>query len=441
MFGIFKKKQPTALDGVIRAIYGDHPPAKSADLERAVTIAHEDILCELVTLTEVRNVANGLFAGPIPYSTHDLAVAVALSFFKKPEHLNSLKDVQLAARLRVLNWMKDGKVARSVTTSFEDTLYTTFKPGPPPIPQPSPPPVPQDASSDREANFVMFKERNAGRSLDDAAEIVQDFMAWQHNFAEDEKPGDWEDEQQDHAERIERAFLLGATGMSAEAFSIAQADEDMLLLSVMGLYHDLDGEEAALEIERIFEASDIEEKAAKIGGAAMIDYLLNGERDENVVHLAALQKICWGQVAKVELKVKPEQVHSIISYNLGFQEGLKWQVAEAISEDDELIAATVVSSLYSPSEIVAGAQAGQSLDMDLDEAIACFVFASASAAAHAKRRSPLGKMMSKIEPQPSTTEHNHILLFNSVFALIEKIGPERTTQFGHKYAESLAALS
>jgi len=71
MFGIFKKKQPTAMDVVIRAIYGDHPPKKSADLERAVTIAHEDILCELVTLTEVRNVANGLFASPIPYSTHD----------------------------------------------------------------------------------------------------------------------------------------------------------------------------------------------------------------------------------------------------------------------------------------------------------------------------------------------------------------------------------
>ena len=40
-------KQPTAMDGVIRAIYGDHPPTRSADLERAITIAHEDIRLDL----------------------------------------------------------------------------------------------------------------------------------------------------------------------------------------------------------------------------------------------------------------------------------------------------------------------------------------------------------------------------------------------------------
>ena len=72
MFGIFKKKQPTAIDGVIRAIYGDNPPAKSADLERAVTIAHEDLLADQVPISEVRRIASGLSAGPIPYSTHDL---------------------------------------------------------------------------------------------------------------------------------------------------------------------------------------------------------------------------------------------------------------------------------------------------------------------------------------------------------------------------------
>ena len=64
MFGIFKKKQPTALDGVIRAIYGDHPPKKAADLDRAVTIAHEDILCDLVTLAEVRDVARDFLRAP-----------------------------------------------------------------------------------------------------------------------------------------------------------------------------------------------------------------------------------------------------------------------------------------------------------------------------------------------------------------------------------------
>jgi hypothetical protein len=61
MFGIFKKRQPTAMDALIRLMYGDHPPPKSADLERAITIAH-DLLCEKVPITEVRCIASGLSA-------------------------------------------------------------------------------------------------------------------------------------------------------------------------------------------------------------------------------------------------------------------------------------------------------------------------------------------------------------------------------------------
>jgi hypothetical protein len=296
MAGFFKRKSPTAMDGVIQAIHGDHPPTKSADLERAVTIAHEDILCELVPLREVRIVASGLFAGPIPYSTHDLAVAAALSFFKKPEHLNSLREVQLGARLRVLNWMKDGKVARGVTKIFEDALYTTFKPDPPPIPQlgppprsqPGPPPIPQDTASDEEAEFALFKKRNAGMSLHYATEIVKEFMLCQQSNAAQEMPDGWVDEQQDHAERIQRAFMLGAVRMAAEAFSFSQADEGMLLMNMVDYFH---YEEATLEIERTFEASDVEEEATRVGGAAMIDYLLNEPKDENLPHLAALQDI------------------------------------------------------------------------------------------------------------------------------------------------------
>lgn len=326
MFRIFKKKQPTAIDGVIHAIYGDHPPKKSADLERAITIAHEDILYELVPLTEVTNVANGLFASPIPYSTHDLAVAVALSFFKKPEHLNSLKDVQLAARLRVLNWMKDGKVARGVTKIFEDALYTTFKPappptpqpGPPPISQPGPPPIPDDTASDEEAEFAMFKERNAGRSIHDAARTVKQFMVWQHNFAECDKPDDMEDEQDEHARRIERAFLLGATGIAAEAFSVPSADEDLLLTNIIGSYHGFDAEEVDQEVEKIFEASDVEEKATRVGGSAMINYLLSGKSDEHAVHLAALQKVCWNSVYDRAAETQRQLQEEFASFGVNF---------------------------------------------------------------------------------------------------------------------------
>src|SRR5665213_368255 len=136
MFGIFNRKKSTAMDGSIRAVYGGNPPAKSADLERAITIAHEDLLAEQVPISEVRRIASGLFAGPIPYSTYDLAVAASLSFFKTPALLHALAEIQVPARLRVLNYMKGGKVAPGVLKIFEDTLYRLYKPsGLPPVPK------------------------------------------------------------------------------------------------------------------------------------------------------------------------------------------------------------------------------------------------------------------------------------------------------------------
>jgi hypothetical protein len=48
MFGLFKKKSPTVMDGMIRMVYRANPPPKSADLERSITIAHEDLLFEKV---------------------------------------------------------------------------------------------------------------------------------------------------------------------------------------------------------------------------------------------------------------------------------------------------------------------------------------------------------------------------------------------------------
>ena len=166
MFGIFKKKQPTAMDAVIRAIYGDNPPTVSADLERAITIAHEDLLAEQVPISEVRRISSGLLTGPIPYSTYDLAVATALPFFKTPELFDVLKDIQIGARLRVLNWMKGGKVAPGVLTIFEDTLYRLYKPSaevasaPPPVP-----PEPAAEYTGDLADAVRFTEAAKQRSI------------------------------------------------------------------------------------------------------------------------------------------------------------------------------------------------------------------------------------------------------------------------------------
>ena len=58
---------------------------KRANLDEAIKLAHEDLLMGLVGRLEVSSIASELNDGPIPYSTHDLAMSVALNFFRKPE--------------------------------------------------------------------------------------------------------------------------------------------------------------------------------------------------------------------------------------------------------------------------------------------------------------------------------------------------------------------
>ena len=128
MFGLFKKKPPTVMDGLIRAIYGANPPPKSAELGRSIIIAREALLFGRVPLSEVRQRATELFKGPIPYSTHDLAVSTAFAFFKAPEFVKVLSEYQIPARLRVVDWAKDGTVVSPLAQSFEAVLYRVYKP-------------------------------------------------------------------------------------------------------------------------------------------------------------------------------------------------------------------------------------------------------------------------------------------------------------------------
>ena len=81
--------------------------------------------------------------------------------------------------------------------------------------------------------------------------------------------------------------------MAAEAFSFSQADEGMLLMNILGEFYDLDGEEETLEIERTLRSSDVKKRSDTVGGAAIIDYLLNEPEDETLPQLAAIQNICW----------------------------------------------------------------------------------------------------------------------------------------------------
>lgn len=130
MFGFFGKKKKEAngpVDEFIFAVYGNPPPKKRADLSAAIEIANS-LLMGVVPGREVKKQAISLNEGPIPYSTHDLALSVAMSFFRNPALVPKLFEAQLMARMAMLGWLQDGLVAPPLVQSFENVLYKLYKP-------------------------------------------------------------------------------------------------------------------------------------------------------------------------------------------------------------------------------------------------------------------------------------------------------------------------
>jgi hypothetical protein len=121
------KKPETAMDVFIKAMYGDPPPPKRANLSEAVDLAN-DLLMGEVNERDIVTIASQLNSGPIPYSTHDLALSVALNFFKDPARISRLETAQLMARMSMIDWLQEDKVAPLLVQSFEDTLYKLYKP-------------------------------------------------------------------------------------------------------------------------------------------------------------------------------------------------------------------------------------------------------------------------------------------------------------------------
>jgi hypothetical protein len=126
VFNFFKKK-PTLMDGLIHAVYGPNPPAKTADVQQAANLA-TGLLHGRVSFWDIKTLADQLYAGPMPYSTHDLATSVALNFFRRPELMPGLAEVQIVARMQVLDWFKQGFVNPNIARTFEDALYKDYKP-------------------------------------------------------------------------------------------------------------------------------------------------------------------------------------------------------------------------------------------------------------------------------------------------------------------------
>lgn len=128
MFGFFGKKRPkSAIDQFIVEIYGDPPPPKRANLESAVNATTNELLGGCIPIEVVRRKAVELNASPIPYSTHDLALSVALAFFKDPSFSPVLLNVQLLARMKSVEWLQCGYVVPFLASSFEDALYERYK--------------------------------------------------------------------------------------------------------------------------------------------------------------------------------------------------------------------------------------------------------------------------------------------------------------------------
>ncbi|MBC8347005.1 MAG: hypothetical protein H8E24_00080 [Verrucomicrobia bacterium] len=129
MFGFGKKKKPkTALDSFITAVYGDPPPPKRANVPEAARLASDELLMGNINSSEVTQLAQELASGPVPYSTHDLALSVALNFFKRQECMERLWEAQMFARLKMVEWFQEGLVAPMIVKSFEEVLYKLYKP-------------------------------------------------------------------------------------------------------------------------------------------------------------------------------------------------------------------------------------------------------------------------------------------------------------------------
>jgi hypothetical protein len=75
-------------------------------------------------------IATELYNRPLPYSTHNLAVATALNLFRSANiaRHQELESIQISSRMTVLDWVKEKKLSPLLAKTFKDTLYKIFKP-------------------------------------------------------------------------------------------------------------------------------------------------------------------------------------------------------------------------------------------------------------------------------------------------------------------------
>jgi|SRR5947207_1245668 len=106
------------------------PAAKDADPRQAIILAKELLAGHIPQQEILSEVEAFVFDDdePLSYSTHDLALSVALKFFTQTERIPQLFQAQLLARMKALQWHREGLVATTLVKSFEEALYELYKP-------------------------------------------------------------------------------------------------------------------------------------------------------------------------------------------------------------------------------------------------------------------------------------------------------------------------
>ncbi len=130
MFGLFgKKKEPASvMDAFVQSMYGNSPPPKTANLDQAIQIAFDQLLSNRIDKQEISKVATDLYNGPMPYSTHDLAISVALHFFIQPERILLLDGAHMLASMKARQWFEEQSLNIRIFESLSNKLYELYSP-------------------------------------------------------------------------------------------------------------------------------------------------------------------------------------------------------------------------------------------------------------------------------------------------------------------------
>jgi hypothetical protein len=131
MFGILEKKTPgNVSEEDAFALYSNPGQPEKANLEEAITIAGEELLMGRVERQEIQRQAQTLYATPVSYSTHDLALSIAMNFYRQPGNIPYLDDFKIIALLKVIHWYQKGLVMQVLLENFEKILCVLYEPEP-----------------------------------------------------------------------------------------------------------------------------------------------------------------------------------------------------------------------------------------------------------------------------------------------------------------------